>query len=37
MKTRLMRSTMLLTALATLALSTGAGMRWSMMSVQWPF
>jgi hypothetical protein len=36
MKTRLTRFAMLLTALATLALSTGAGMRWAMMSVQWP-
>jgi hypothetical protein len=27
---KLMRSTMLLTALSTLALSSGAGMRWAM-------
>lgn len=30
MKTKVMRSAMVLTALSTLALSSGAGMRWAM-------
>jgi hypothetical protein len=36
MNARLSRTALLLTALATLALSTGAGMRWASF-VQWTF